>query len=76
MASHITVYAEILAKRKFLPISPSGLSGVIFYHVNYLFCVNDCKEDNIMVTFTTLAKIYSTEYFCKKVSGLGEIFAK
>ena len=30
-----------------------------------------------MDTFTALAKIYSTKYFCNaKVSGLGEIFVK
>ena len=41
--------------------------------MNFLPYVNDYKED--MVTFTALAKIYSTEYFCNtKVAGLGEIF--
>ena len=35
----------------------------------FLSCVNDYIED--MVTFTALAKIYSTEYFCiTKVAGL------
>ncbi len=30
-----------------------------------------------MVTFTALAKVYSTEYFCNtKVAGLGEIFVQ
>ena len=30
-----------------------------------------------MVTFTALAKIYSTEYFCNtKVAGLGEVFVQ
>ena len=30
-----------------------------------------------MATFTALAKMYSTEYFCNtKVAGLGEIFVK
>ena len=39
----------------------------------FLSRVNICIED--MATFTALAKIYSTEYFCNtKVSGLGEIF--
>ena len=33
-----------------------------FYHANFLSCVNDYIED--MVTFTALAKIYFTEYFC------------
>ena len=42
---------------------------------NFLSCVNDYIED--MATFTTLAKIYSTEYFCNtKVAGLGKIFIK
>ena len=45
----------------------------IFYLQIFLSCVNDYIED--MATFTTLAKIYSTEYFCNtKVAGLGKIF--
>ena len=41
--------------------------------MNFLSCVNDRIDD--MATFTALAKIYSTEYFCNtKVAGLGEIF--
>ena len=44
------------------------------YHSNLLSCVNDYIED--IATFTALAKIYSTEYFCNtKVAGLGEIFS-
>ena len=48
-----------------------------FRHVlllaKFLSCVNDYVED--MATFTALARIYSTEYFCNtKVAGLGENF--
>ena len=43
--------------------------------MNFLSCVNDYIED--MATFTALAKIYFTKYFCNtKVSGVGEIFVK
>ena len=46
-----------------------------FYHANFLSYVNDYIED--MATFTALAKIYSTKYFCNtKISVLGEIFVK
>ena len=72
-----TIYAEIFARRKFSPISPSALYWRNFYCVNFLSCVyvNDYIED--MATFTALAKIYSTEYFCNtKVAGLGEIFVQ
>ena len=38
-------------------------------------CVNDYMED--IATFTALAKIYSTEYFCStKVAGLGKLFVQ
>ena len=41
--------------------------------MNFFVRVNDYIED--MATFTALAKIYSTEYFCNvEVAGLGEIF--
>ena len=73
-----TVYVEIFARRKFSPISPSALNiGDIFivqFFVLYT-CVNDYIED--MATFTALAKIYFTEYFCNaKVAGLGESFVQ
>ena len=43
--------------------------------VNFLPGVNDYIED--MATFTTLAKIYSPEYFCNtKGAGLGKIFVQ
>ena len=46
-----------------------------FYHANFMSRVNDYIED--MATFTALAKIYSTKYFCNtKVYGVGEIFVK
>ena len=46
-----------------------------FLSENFLSCVNDYRED--MLIFTTLAKIYSTEYFCnRKVAGLGEYFQR
>ena len=47
-----------------------------FLSANFLSCViNDYIED--MVTFTTLVKIYSTEYFYNtKVAGLGETFVQ
>ena len=48
---------------------------VKFYQQNFLSSVNDYIED--MAIFTTLAKIYSTEYFFNtKVAGLGEIFVQ
>ena len=51
------------------------LSLAKFLSYKFLSCVNDYIED--MATFTTLAKIYCTEYFCNtKVAGLGEIFVK
>ena len=51
------------------------LSLVKFLYENFLSCINDYIED--MVTFTALAKIYSTEYFCTtKVAGIGEKFVK
>ena len=66
-----TVYAEIFARRKFLPISSSALIGEIFIAHNFLSRANDYIED--MATFATLAKIYSTKYFCNtKVARLGE----
>ena len=46
-----------------------------FLSANFLSRVNDCIED--MVTYTALAKIYSTKYFCNtKVAVLGEIFVQ
>ena len=46
-----------------------------FYHAIFLSCVHDNTED--MATFTALAKIYSTKYFCStKVSGVGVLFVK
>ena len=61
--------------RKFSP----GENFHQFHHLlllaNFLPCVNDYIED--MASFTTLAKIYSIEYFCSiKVAGLGEIFVQ
>ena len=42
--------------------------------MNFLSRVNDYIE--YIATFTTLAKIYSTKYFCNtKVAGLGEILS-
>ena len=44
-----------------------------FDHATVLSCVKDCIED--MVTFVTLAKNFSTKYFCNtKVARLGKIF--
>ena len=64
---------NVLYRQKFSPILPPAIIGEIFLSANFLSCVNDYIED--MATFTTLAKIYSTEYFCNtKVSGLGETF--
>ena len=41
----------------------------------FLSRVDDYPED--MMTFTALAKIYSTEYFCDtKVAGVDEIFVQ
>ena len=62
-----TVYAEIFANFAICSYWRN------FYRTNFLSCVNDYIED--MATFTALAKIYSTEYFCNtKVARLGEIF--
>ena len=59
--------------RKFSPILPPALVGESFIH-KFLSCINDYVEDMVQ-TFTALAKIYSTKYFCNtKVAGLGEIF--
>ena len=64
-----TVYAEIFAN---FAICSHWRN---FYCANFLSCVNDYIED--IVTFTALAKNYSTKYFCNtKVAGLGEIFVK
>ena len=66
---------KIFARRKFSPISPSALIGEII--ITRIFCpvLIDYIED--MATFTALAKIYSTEYFCNtKVAVLGEIFVQ
>ena len=47
--------------------------GEIFYPVNFLSRIDDYKED--VVTFTTLVKIYSNEYFYNaRVAGIGKIF--
>ena len=44
-----------------------------FYPTNFLSCIDDYTED--MATFTTLAKIYSSEYFCNaREAGIGKIF--
>ena len=41
----------------------------------FLSCVDDYTED--MVTFTALAKIYSSEYFCNaRVVEIGKIFVQ
>ena len=65
-----TNISEILYSQKFSPVSPPALMGEIL-----LSCVDDYIED--MVTFTTLEKIYPTEYFCNtKVAGLDEIFVQ
>ena len=76
----VTPLYSILYTRKF----SSGEKFRKFRHLfslakflswNFLSRVNDCI--NNMATFTTLAKIYSTKYFCNtKVSELGEIFIK
>ena len=63
-----SIFLPVLYMQKFLPGEnlPSVLIGKI---------VNDYIED--MVTFTTLAEMYSTEYFCHtKVAGLGKILVK
>ena len=50
------------------------LSLAKFLSCEFLSRVNDYIED--MVTFTALAKIYSTKYFCNtKVSGVGKILS-
>ena len=59
-------------QEKFLP---SALIDKNFITRIFLSCVNDYIED--MATFTALAKIYSTKYFCNtKVGGLGKIFVQ
>ena len=46
-----------------------------FYPANFLSRIDDYTED--MATFTALAKIYSSEYFCNaRVAGIGEIFVQ
>ena len=61
-------------QEKVSPILPPAIIGEIFIFANFLSCVNDYIED--MATFTVLAKIYSTKYFCNtKVSGLGKILS-
>ena len=66
---------EIFARRKFSPILPPALAGENLYLQNFLPCINDYIED--MATFTALAKIYFTEYFCNtKAARLGEIFVR
>ena len=54
MSSDITIYLEIFARRKLLPISLPALLAKLL-SVNFLSCVNDYIED--MVTFTALAKL-------------------
>ena len=51
--------------------------SLVKFIMNFLSCVNDYIYIEDMMTFTALAKIYSTKYFCStKISGLGEIFVK
>ena len=51
------------------------LHGRNFYPANFLSRIDDYTED--MATFTTLAKIYSSEYFCNaRVARIGEIFVQ
>ena len=47
--------------RKFLPILPPALTGEKLIMLIFV-CIKDCIET--MVTFTALAKIYSTKRFC------------
>ena len=70
-AMHMIAIIYYYYSRKFSPISPLLLAK--FLSVNILCCVNEYIED--MATFTALATIYSTEYFCNtKVAELGEFF--
>ena len=47
-----------------------------FCSMNFLSCVNDYIEHNIMATFAVLVIIYSTKYLCNtKVPGLAKIFS-
>ena len=60
----------LIYMQKFSPISPSALIGKISVTRIFVQCY-DYIED--MVTFTTLVKLYSTEYFCNtKVAGLAK----
>ena len=44
-------------------------------HEFFLSGIDDYTED--MVTFTALAKTYSSEYFCNaRIAGIGEIFVQ
>ena len=48
--------------------------GRNFYPANFLSRIDDYTED--MATFSTLTKIYSSEYFCNaRVAGIGKILA-
>ena len=66
---------EIFARRKYSPISPPALIGENF--ITLIFCPLLMISIEDMATFTALAKIYSSKFFCNtKVAGLGEIFVQ
>ena len=63
--------AENFHQEKFFANFASCLHGRNFYPANFLSRIDDYTED--MATFTALAKIYSSEYFCNaRVAGIGE----
>ena len=67
-------YGQKYSPRENFANFATGLHGWNFYPANFLSCINDYTED--MATFTALAKIYSSEYFCNaRVAGIGEILS-
>ena len=61
---------QLLYSRKVSPIWPPALMDEKFF----VLCYDYIKD---MATFTALAKVYSTEYFCNtKVAGVGKIFVQ
>ena len=72
LSKHIQCSRKFLLGENFHKFHHLVFSLVKILSAIFLSCVNDYIED--IANFTTLVKIYSTEYFCNtKVAGLGEI---
>ena len=73
--AYIYCIAENFHQEKIFANFTTCLHGQNFYPANFLSHIDDYTED--MATFTALAKIYSSEYFCNaRVAGIDEIFVQ